>query len=291
MSDERADRDESADREDQADRGQEAEGSRSPKAGRAARGARAKVAGAAKRVNESPRLVTAARLARELLPGDSRFGDPLSTAGAEGPQVVGKRLSELTAERPGSVREVGLAALQVWQALSEAQGRGRGHEQVTIVFTDLGGYSTWTLDAGDTAALELLRDVGEAVERPVADNGGRVVKRLGDGLMAVFEAPQPALDALLDARGRVGEIELEDYSPQLRASIHVGQPRQLGGDYVGVDVNVAARLLEAADGEEILVSDRALGLLDSDELKVKRRRMRAKGTPKDLTAYTVDRPG
>jgi len=79
--------------------------------------------------------VTVARLAREILPGDSRFGDPLSTAGDGGAEVVGRRVSQLTAKRPGAVREAGLAAAQVWQSLSEAQGRGRGHDRVTIVFT------------------------------------------------------------------------------------------------------------------------------------------------------------
>ena|GEM_PF-4728863 len=96
---------------------------------------RARALGAAKQLEQSPRLVTVARLAREILPGDSRFGDPLSTAGDGGAEVVGRRVSQLTAKRPGAVREAGLAAAQVWQSLSEAQGRGRGHDRVTIVFT------------------------------------------------------------------------------------------------------------------------------------------------------------
>src|SRR6266550_4440936 len=70
---------------------------------------------AARRINQSPGLLTAAKLVRELLPGDSRFGDPLSTAGRAQPEVVGKRLADLTARRPGVLREAGLSALQVWQ--------------------------------------------------------------------------------------------------------------------------------------------------------------------------------
>src|SRR3954469_10258343 len=85
---------------------------------------RAKVAAGAKKLNESPALLTAAKLVRQLLPGDSKFGDPLSTAGKKQAEIAGKRLSELT-ERPGVLREAGLSALQVWQAMSEAQGRGK----------------------------------------------------------------------------------------------------------------------------------------------------------------------
>src|SRR5438270_14013413 len=122
------------------------------------------VAGAAKRVDANPALLTAAKLIRELLPGDSEFGDPLSTAGADQPQLVGRRVAELTERRPGLMREAGLSALQVWQAVSEAQGRGRGDRDVAIAFTDLVDFSEWALEAGDERALELLRDVSSAVE-------------------------------------------------------------------------------------------------------------------------------
>ena len=65
--------------------------------------------------------------------------------------MLGRRLSALTAEQPGALREVGMSALQVWQGLSEAQGRGRGDRELAIVFTDLADFSTWALDAGDDA--------------------------------------------------------------------------------------------------------------------------------------------
>src|SRR5919106_5187881 len=78
---------------------------------------------AAKRLDRNPKLLTAAKLLRELLPGDSRFGDPLSTGGRRQTELAGRRLAQLTAERPGLLREAGLSALQVWQAVSEAQGR------------------------------------------------------------------------------------------------------------------------------------------------------------------------
>src|SRR2546423_1932619 len=142
------------------------------------RGGRARAA--VRRINQSPALLTAAKLVRELLPGDSRFGDPLSTAGRAQPELVGKRLAELTAERPGVMREAGVSALQVWQAVSEAQGRGQGDTRLAILFTDLVDFSDFALKAGDEAALELLRQVGEALEPPVGSHGGEGGKRLGD---------------------------------------------------------------------------------------------------------------
>jgi class 3 adenylate cyclase len=243
---------------------------------------------AARRLDRHPKLLTAAKLMREVLPGDSRFGDPLSTAGSTPAEVGGRRLSELTEQRPGVMREAGLTALQVWQALAEAQGRGRGERELAIVFTDLVDFSRWALEAGDEAALELLRDVGEAIEPPVKERGGEVVKRLGDGMMAVFPHPKPAFDALLEARQGLGGIDVRGHRPRMRAGMHVGHPRKLGGDYLGVDVNIAARVAEEASADELLVSDRALALLDGESLDVrKKRRFKVKGVPKDLTTYVV----
>ena len=252
------------------------------------RRARARLAAVARRLNDNPRLLMAAKYARERLPGDSRFGDPLSTTGSEQPQVVGRRLTALTERSPGVLREVGLSALPVWQAAAEAQGRGQGEREVAILFTDLVGFSDWALTAGDDAALELLRDVGEAMEPPVVENGGEVVKRLGDGMMAVFESPQAAHQAVLEACKRLSDVRAEGYQPEFRAGLHVGRPRRIGGDYLGVDVNIAARVAEQASGNELLVSDRALQLLDQETLDArKKRRFKVKGVPSDMTAYKV----
>src|SRR5437016_2923044 len=111
--------------------------------------ARTASSASAKRANERSKRLTVAKVARALLPGDSQFGDPLSTGGKEQPQLVGRRLAELTAERPGFLREAGLSALQVWQSVAEAQGRGRGDRDIAIVFTDLVDFSDWALEAGD----------------------------------------------------------------------------------------------------------------------------------------------
>jgi adenylate cyclase len=111
---------------------------------------------------------------------------------------------------------------------------------------------------------------------------------MGDGLMAVFGEPADALEALQDARERLSEVSADGYQPRFRAGLHVGKPRKLGGDYFGVDVNIAARLAEQASPDEVLVSDAALKGLETDEMKVKKkRRFKVKGVPDDLQAYSI----
>lgn len=246
-----------------------------------------RVARGARRIDETPILVKAAQRVREVLPGDRAVGDPLSTAANRPADVLARYLSEVT-ERPSTLREVGLAALQVYQSMSEAQGRGRGHDRCAIVFTDLVEFSAWALEAGDEEAVQLLREVARAVEPPIESNGGRVVKRLGDGHMAVFGDAGCAVRAVYEANDRLREVDVDGYDPQIRAGVHVGQPRKLGGDYLGVDVNIAARLTDAASGGEVFVSEAARAEIGDDGFDFKKqRRFRAKGAPKDLEVYAV----
>lgn len=243
----------------------------------------------ARQTDQNPRLVAAARYLRSKLPGDPELGDPLSTTGERPRHVLARGLSETTAERDSLTREIGLGAIQVWQAVSEAQGRGRGDEEVAILFTDLVEFSAWALEAGDEAAVELLRQVARAAEPPVTSHGGRVVKRLGDGFLAVFGDARQGVEAAQEAVAATARVELDGYRPQLRAGLHVGRPRKLGGDFLGVDVNIAARVAEAAGGGEVLVSETACANLDESAFRLRRkRRFRAKGAPRDLSVYAVE---
>jgi adenylate cyclase len=250
----------------------------------------ARTRAALRRFDEHARTVGAAKALRMLLPGDHDYGDPLSVAGNEPTHLLGQRLAAATAERPSVMREIGMSALQVWQAMSEAQGRGRGDRELAILFTDLVEFSDWALQAGDERAVELLRRVGLAVEPLVVERRGEVVKRLGDGLMAVFETPADAVEAALDAVDATSSVEVDGYRPRLRAGIHVGKPRRLGSDYLGVDVNVAARVAGAAGPGEVLVSEAACAQLGDNSVTMRqRRRFKAKGAPSDLRVFEVTR--
>jgi adenylate cyclase len=242
---------------------------------------------AVRHANRDPRWVQAVRNTRALLPGDENFGDVLSTAGDRPSDVIGRFLAERGSGETAS-HEAGLAAIQVWQALSKRAGRGGGTVEATILFTDLVEFSSWVLEAGDELALELLRAVAAVVEPPIVHHGGHVVKRLGDGHMAVFGAPRAGVDAALAIQAGIGGLRVGSHQPRLRAGLHLGRPRKLGGDYLGTDVNIAARVGDAAGPGEVLISDALLAAIDTDGLKVKRRRrFRAKGAPRDLEVFSV----
>ncbi|MGC0365609.1 adenylate cyclase [Rhodococcus sp. 27YEA15] len=217
-------------------------------------------------LNRRHQLVDAVRKLRKILPGDPAFGDPLSLAGSGGARAVARVADRFFDQQPAATREVGLGALQVWQAALERLGRGRGDHELTVVFTDLVGFSTWSLHAGDSATLTLLRAVAQAVETPITDNGGHVVKRMGDGLMAVFDDPDAAVRAVFAAQDALAGIELDGYLPRMRVGLHTGTPRRIGDDWLGVDVTIAARMMGLGGDGNVMMSATTLALLDADTL-------------------------
>ncbi|HEX4109784.1 MAG TPA: adenylate/guanylate cyclase domain-containing protein [Solirubrobacteraceae bacterium] len=244
---------------------------------------------AARTVDSEPRLLAATQWVRSRLPGDQRFGDALSTSGDEIVGQLGRRLNAAPT-RPSVARELGLGVLQLWQGMSEMQGRGRGDRELAVLFTDLVGFSSWALRVGDEPAIELLRESGAEIESAVLGESGTIVKRLGDGLMAVFGNTNDALEAAIRAGEGLAHVKVAGHQPQMRAGIHLGRPRRLGGDYLGVDVNIAARVVDAARGSEVLVSDVTWPHLDPERFHVGRaRRLKAAGAPRELRVAAAER--
>jgi adenylate cyclase len=223
---------------------------------------------------------------RRLLPGDPDFGDPLSTMGTEPAHIVARRAYGLADGRLSLLGQTGLAVLQVADWLQDS--RTTRPREVAIAFTDLVGFSDWAVDAGDDLALDLLRQVGRVMEATVETRNGRVVKRLGDGTMVVFETADEAVAGTREALDAVAGIPCDGYQPTLRAGVHYGRPARIGGDYLGVDVTVAARLCDAASGNEILLSNEVAERIDDDTASVTRPApVVEKGTPESLRVYRI----
>lgn len=232
--------------------------------------------------------VRALHALRRRAPGRDQFGTAVPADARTSDRLAGL-IAQVSTDQPSVTREVGLGAVQLWQAAGRVRGsRAGANAEVTIVFTDLVGFSDWALMAGDDQVLRLLRDVGKASERVITRHGGSVVKSLGDGLMAVFVDTRSAVEAAHEACTAVSATTLDGYRPQLRVGLHRGYPRKVRDDYLGVDVNIASRVADAASGGEVLLSGPALDGLDIEHYTVRRRRrFRAKGTPKDLDVYSV----
>ncbi|WP_246195304.1 adenylate/guanylate cyclase domain-containing protein [Halopolyspora algeriensis] len=240
-----------------------------------------------RRVDRHPGLLTVTEWLRRSLPGDSSYGDPLSVGGAGASSVVGRQLTTVAAQQPSVLREIGLGALQVWQAHADSHPGDEGERKMAVLFTDLAGFSTWTLEVGDDLAVRMLREVGAAVE-PLVRQRGHVVKWLGDGLMAVFDDADDAVAAAIAAKDATSAVDVAGHRLHLRAGVHVGTPRRLGDDYYGQDVNIAARVAAAAGPGEVLISNTVRQNLNGRQIRLRRRgRFEAKGVPDDVRVWSA----
>jgi adenylate cyclase len=250
------------------------------------------------KTNHRADLIAMLRKARKSLPGDPDFGDPLSVDGVGGPRAAA-RVADRLLDREAATREVSLGALQLWQAVTERVSGKPANPEVTLVFSDLVGFSSWSLSAGDDATLRLLRRVAQVFEPPLLEAGGRIVKRMGDGSMAVFTDPGTAVAAVLTAMAAVRTVDIDGYTPRMRVGVHTGRPHRIGSDWLGIDVNVAARVMERATRGGLVVSQTTLdqispedfAALDVDAKRQRRHVFTTKtdGVPTDLAMYRLRR--
>jgi|SRR4029077_21169039 adenylate cyclase len=123
--------------------------------------------------------------------------------------------------------------------------------RVTLLFTDIAGFTRHAAALGDREAVRLVRRHDAAVLPAVRTHAGRIVKRLGDGVMVAFPSPAAALAAAVTMQRAAARRP----PLRLRIGIHVGVARVSAGDLIGHHVNVASRIGDRARAGEILVSD------------------------------------
>lgn len=164
-------------------------------------------------------------------------------------EMIQRFLERTTERRPSILATVGLSALQGLSLVRATEpGDDRAHQAVTVMFTDLEGFTRFTAEQGDDVAAALIAEHQRLLGPVVRSRGGRIVKRLGDGLMLTFPAPEAALLAALEL------VELVEEPLRLRAGLHLGEALVTHDDVLGHVVNVAARITEHAKGGAVLAS-------------------------------------
>ena len=125
---------------------------------------------------------------------------------------------------------------------------------LAILFTDLVGSTAMTARLGDELAQALVRQHDRIVQAALGEHGGTLVKHTGDGAMASFSSVSAALRAAADVQ-RAAAAATAGQALQLRIGINAGEPVADGRDLFGTVVQVAARLCDAAQPGEVLVSN------------------------------------
>ena len=119
----------------------------------------------------------------------------------------------------------------------------------TILFTDIVGSTEKASELGDSAWKDLLDRHDAIVRTELARANGRLVKSVGDGVLATFDGPARAIRCACRIRERISELGL-----QTRAGLHTGEVEMRGEDVGGIAVHICARVAERAAAGELLVS-------------------------------------
>jgi class 3 adenylate cyclase len=126
---------------------------------------------------------------------------------------------------------------------------------VTVVFTDVEGSTGLVRTLGDARARVLLRRHDELVRAALHEGGGEEVEHPGDSFMAAFRTATGAVACALDIHGRIdAEREARPETPRVRIGMDTGEVIREDEGYFGATVFRAARIADAADGGEVLVS-------------------------------------
>lgn len=140
--------------------------------------------------------------------------------------------------------------------------------QATVVFTDLHG-STAAFEAlGNARATETITKITNWIVKQVSDQGGNVVKTLGDGVLALFPDSYSAAKAVVDlqrAHARNMSRGSKETALPLRIGLASGDVEMVSGDCYGDAVNVAARLCDLCGPNQIWANAAALNDVPEDQ--------------------------
>jgi predicted ATPase/class 3 adenylate cyclase len=124
----------------------------------------------------------------------------------------------------------------------------------TLLFTDIEGSTRLWEQEGERMS-RALAEHDSLSRRAVEGNAGVVVKMTGDGMYAAFGNPVDALNAMVQLEQGLAELAQQNHIPlRVRSGLHLGIVERRGDDLFGTAVNRAARIMKAAHGGQMLVS-------------------------------------
>jgi class 3 adenylate cyclase/tetratricopeptide (TPR) repeat protein len=130
-------------------------------------------------------------------------------------------------------------------------------KQVTILFTDICGYTQYMETRGDISGRAMLQKHNNIVMPAVERHEGVVIKTIGDAVMATFPSSQLAVKASVDIQKGLNEYNLKAEASNeihVKIGINTGEAIMDEADVFGDAVNVAARIQSQAGKDQILVS-------------------------------------
>jgi class 3 adenylate cyclase len=131
-----------------------------------------------------------------------------------------------------------------------------GRQWVAVMFTDLVGSTGLAESLGDATWHEMLAAHRALVRKCIENHKGSEVGTQGDGFLVRFETPDAAVACAITLQRSMGDSRSTGaFVPELRIGLHAGEAVADDNDLVGRVINLAARVTDAAEPGEILVTE------------------------------------
>jgi predicted ATPase/class 3 adenylate cyclase len=149
--------------------------------------------------------------------------------------------------------------------VNEGVNDGPTHSpSTTFLFTDIVDSTPRWEEHGDAMARALSQH-DALLDAAIVSAGGRVLKHTGDGLVAVFFDAPSALHAAISAQRALGVGDWTSVGGlEVRMGMHTGDAHERAGDYFGPVMNRAARVMNAANGGQIVCSEECVRAAGAD---------------------------
>jgi predicted ATPase/class 3 adenylate cyclase len=132
---------------------------------------------------------------------------------------------------------------------------------ITFLFTDIEGSTRLLQELGDDYAA-VQDDHARLMREAIAEGGGIEIRTEGDSFFVVFPSATGAVRTAASAQGAFASHSWPHGRPvRVRMGLHTGEGRRGGDDYLGIDVNRAARIAAAGHGGQVLVSEATRALV------------------------------
>jgi DNA-binding winged helix-turn-helix (wHTH) protein/class 3 adenylate cyclase len=154
----------------------------------------------------------------------------------------------------------------------------------TILFTDIVGSTSRAVGLGDARWRDLLASHDALTRREITRFGGREVKTIGDGFLALFDGPARAIRCACAIRDGVRRLGME-----IRAGLHSGECELLPNDVGGIAVHIGARVAASAAPGEVVVSRTVKDLVAGSRLRfADRGAHQLAGVPGEWALFAVE---
>ena len=168
--------------------------------------------------------------------------------------------------------------------------RRESMQTLTVFFVDIAGSTEKSMRMNETDYLKMLKVFEDIVAAAVDEYQGKLVKKMGDGILAYFKSPVGAVVAAIGVHKKLGEysaMRVAQEKFQVRIGLNSGSVIKKGKDIFGEVVNVAAKMQSNASAGETIVTESTFQEIKDYVRCTALGKINVKGIKDAITAYSA----